>query len=128
MKKVSGTLDGYGLDCWQKNLDLDVSSLQKQMTDSIQMRQDSMPLNKLEQTELRLGLDKMISSHETSYPKEHPAFWTLWFERFEPVPSRCIFIDDSKPILATARHAAVGCQLGINKHDCQKPHKTFSNF
>ncbi|QDZ89169.1 GMP/IMP nucleotidase [Shewanella decolorationis] len=149
--RVAGTLDWYCLDYWQSELQLDIMGLHRNLVDRIQLRQDSMPFLdalaaagkkrilvtnahpkslalKLEHTELASGLDAMISSHETGYPKEHPQFWQTLFEKFALVPERCLFIDDSEPILNAARLAGVGHQLGISNPDSQKPTKTFNDF
>ena len=150
-EKVFGTLDWYSLDYWQEELKLDILGLHKTLVDRIQLRQDSMPfLNalgaqnksrilvtnahpnslalKLEHTDLALGLDQMLSSHETGYPKEHPHFWLHLFKQFSLDPSRCLFIDDSELILQASREAGVGYQLGITNPDSQKPDKVFSDF
>lgn len=149
--KVAGTLDWYCLDYWQAELQLDIMGLHHTLVDRIQLRQDSMPfLNalavagkkrilvtnahpkslalKLEHTELGRGLDAMISSHETGYPKEHPQFWHTLFEQFALTPERCLFIDDSETILHAARLAGVGHQLGITNPDSQKPANSFTDF
>lgn len=149
--KVAGTLDWYCLDYWQTQLQLDIMGLHRTLVDRIQLRQDSMPFLdalaiagkkrilvtnahpkslalKLEHTELATGLDAMISSHETGYPKEHPQFWQTLFEKFALDPSRCLFIDDSEPILNAARIAGVAHQLGISNPDSQKPLKAFNDF
>lgn len=149
--KVAGTLDWYCLDYWQATLQLDIMGLHRTLVDRIQLRQDSMPFLdalasagkkrilvtnahpkslalKLEHTELGSGLDGMISSHETGYPKEHPQFWQTLFEKFVLDPSRCLFIDDSEPILNAARLAGVGHQLGIANPDSKKPLKIFHDF
>ncbi|ASJ98523.1 GMP/IMP nucleotidase [Shewanella marisflavi] len=149
--KVFGTLEWYCLEYWQQELGLDILALHHTLVDRIQLRQDSMPFLsalarrnkqrilvtnahpqslslKLKHTELASGLDHMLSSHHTGYPKEHPQFWLSLFERFSLDPSRCLFIDDSEPILQAARTAGVGYQLGIKNPDSQKPHKTFTDF
>ncbi|MCF1427452.1 MAG: GMP/IMP nucleotidase [Shewanella sp.] len=149
--RVAGTLDWYCLDYWRDTLELDILALHRDLVDRIQMRQDSMPFLqaleqagklrilvtnahpdnlqlKLEHTELRRGLDKLISSHETGYPKEHPAFWRALFAKFDLDPGRCLFIDDSEPILTAAQKAGAGFQLGIKNPDSQKPHKQFRDF
>ena len=149
--QVAGTLNWYCLDYWQQTLGLDILALHRTLADRIQLRQDSMPFLralasankqrilvtnahpnslalKLEHTELAAGLDLMISSHETGYPKEHPLFWESLFARFTLDPSRCLFIDDSEPILEAAKRAGVGYQLGISNPDSQKPFKTFADF
>ena len=149
--KVFGTLDWYCLDYWETELRLDIMGLHKTLVDRIQLRQDSMPFLsalgeqkksrilvtnahpkslalKLEHTELATGLDLMLSSHETGYPKEHPHFWQHLFLQFQLDPSRCLFIDDNEDILQAAKDAGVGYQLGITNPDSQKPNKVFSDF
>jgi 5'-nucleotidase len=148
---VSGTLDWYCLDYWQETLGLDILALHHTLIERIRLRQDSLPFLKalakankrrilvtnahpkslslkLAHTELGSELDEQISSHETGYPKEHPAFWQALFARFGLEPGRCLFIDDSEPILAAARCAGVGFQLGISNPDSRKPHKVFEDF
>ncbi|WP_394204324.1 GMP/IMP nucleotidase [Shewanella waksmanii] len=150
-EKVAGTLDWYCLDYWQTELQLDIIALHHTLVDRIALRQDSMPFLaalkqqgkqrilvtnahpkslalKLEHTELKQGLDAMISSHETGYPKEHPLFWQQLIAQFSLDPARCLFIDDSEAILAAAKKAGIGYQLGIKNPDSQKPHKNFSDF
>lgn len=150
-RKVFGTLDWYCLDYWQKELQIEIIELHKTLVDRIQLRQDSMPFLKalgvqgksrilvtnahphslalkLEHTELEQGLDMMLSSHETGYPKEHPGFWRYLFQHFSLDPNRCLFVDDSEAILKAAREAGVGYQLGITNPDSQKPDKVFSDF
>ncbi|WP_076541322.1 GMP/IMP nucleotidase [Shewanella sp. UCD-KL21] len=149
--KVVGTLDWYCIDFWQQQLDLDILTLHYSLVERIQMRQDSMPFLealatagkqrilltnahpkslelKLEHTELARGLDKMMSSHETGYPKEHPEFWKHAFQQYDLDPSRCLFVDDNENILEASRLAGVGFQLGISNPDSQKPNKDFIDF
>jgi HAD superfamily hydrolase (TIGR01509 family) len=149
--KVFGTLDWYCFDFWQQELGLDILALHKTSAGKIKLRQDSMPFLtalesqnksrilatnahphslalKLEQTDLGLGLDQIISSHETGYPKEHPLFWQHLFKQFSLDPSRCLFIDDSEAILHASKAAGVGYQLGITNPDSQKPDKVFHDF
>jgi putative hydrolase of the HAD superfamily len=150
-KKVHGTLDWYCLDYWQQELGLGILTLHYSIAERIQLRQDSMPflqalgdankkrilftnahpksLNlKLEHTELASGLDDILSSHESGYPKEHPEFWHYAFAKFNLDPARCLFIDDSEVILAASRRAGVGHQLGIMNPDSKKPHQVFTDF
>ena len=149
--KVFGTLDWYCLDYWENELRLDIIGLHKTLVDRIQLRQDSMPFLsalgaqkksrilvtnappkslalKLEHTELAAGLDHMLSSHETGYPKEHPHFWQHLFLQFQLDPSRCLFIDDNEAILQAAKDAGVAYQLGITNPDSQQANKVFSDF
>ncbi|ABE53519.1 HAD-superfamily hydrolase subfamily IA, variant 3 [Shewanella denitrificans OS217] len=150
-KKVQGTLEWYCLDYWQQALGLDILTLHYSIAERIQLRQDSMPFLqalgaankkrilftnahpkslslKLEHTELASGLDAILSSHETGYPKEHPEFWRHGLAKFNLDPARCLFIDDSEVILAASRRAGIGHQLGIMNPDSKKPNKRFSDF
>ncbi|MBT1446081.1 GMP/IMP nucleotidase [Shewanella sp. JM162201] len=148
---VAGTLEWYCLDYWQARLGLDIMALHRTLTDRIQLRQDSMPFLealkkagkkrilltnahpdslalKLEHTELGAGLDAMLSSHQTGYPKESPLFWQDVIQRFALDPKRCLFIDDSEAILNAAKKAGIGFQLGISNPDSQQPNKLFHDF
>ncbi|QYJ87889.1 GMP/IMP nucleotidase [Shewanella mesophila] len=149
--KVFGTLEWYCLDYWERELQLDIIALHRKVVDRIQMRQDSMPFLtalgeqgksrilvtnahpsslalKLEHTDLAAGLDHMLSSHSTGYPKEAAQFWETLFTQYQLDPSRCLFIDDSEPILQAAQKAGVGYLLGIENPDSQKPLKIFNDF
>ncbi|GIU34100.1 nucleotidase [Shewanella colwelliana] len=149
--KVFGTLEWYCIDYWAKELNLNILALHQTMVDRIQLRQDSLPFLdalgkagkkrilvtnahpnslalKLEHTDLATGLDAIISSHETGFPKEHPQFWAALFNQYQLNPKRCLFIDDSEAILAAAKLAGIHYQLGIKNPDSQKPHKIFTDF
>jgi HAD superfamily hydrolase (TIGR01509 family) len=148
---VVGTLDWYCLDYWQRYLQLDILALHHASADRIKLRQDSMPFLqalagaskqrilftnahpqslalKLTHTNLGHGLDEMLSSHESGYPKEHPQFWQYALTKFNLDPSRCLFIDDSEVILAASKKAGIGYQLGIKNPDSQKPDIEFTDF
>ncbi|AZG71603.1 GMP/IMP nucleotidase [Shewanella livingstonensis] len=148
---VVGTLDWYCLDYWQGYLNLDILALHHASADRINIRQDSMPFLqalagaskrrilftnahpqslalKLTHTNLADGLDALLSSHESGYPKEHPQFWQYAFEKFDLNPARCLFIDDSEVILAASKQAGVGYQLGVSNPDSKKPHTVFKQF
>ncbi|WP_394132885.1 GMP/IMP nucleotidase [Shewanella maritima] len=149
--KVVGTLEWYCFDYWEQQLGLDLLTLHYSIVERIQMRQDSMPFLqalayankrrilltnahpkslalKLEHTELAMGLDEKLSSHESGYPKEHPEFWRYAFEKYQLDPTRCLFIDDSPAILAASKLAGVEYQLAITNPDSQKPHNVISDF
>jgi HAD superfamily hydrolase (TIGR01509 family) len=148
---VVGTLDWYCLDYWQRYLNLNILALHHAAADIIKLRQDSMPFLqalagaskqrilftnahpqslalKLTHTNLANGLDQILSSHESGYPKEHPQFWQYAFDKYNLDPSRCLFIDDSEVILAASKKAGVAYQLGINNPDSQQPHIEFTDF
>ncbi|GGB71703.1 GMP/IMP nucleotidase [Shewanella inventionis] len=148
---VVGTLDWYCLDYWQQHLGLDILALHHTAADKIKIRQDSMPFLealagaskrrilftnahphslalKLTHTNLAEGLDELLSSHESGYPKEHPEFWHYAFDKFNLTPQRCLFIDDSEVILAASKRAGVGYQLGVSNPDSKKPHTVFKQF
>lgn len=150
-EEVFGTLSWYCLDYWQQQFDIDIVALHEASTKRIQLRPDCMPFLcqlknmekqrilatnahpnslalKLKHTELALGLDIILSSHQSGYPKEDPRFWDWLFDQCHITPERCLFIDDNEHILAASKKAGVGFQIGVNNPDSQGELKTFIDF
>mgnify|MGYP001195424406 FL=1 len=132
MQSLQGTLDWYCIDFWSEQLDLEIIVLKKEMRDLIRVRPSTeeflselsksrhrviMATNahpetialKMEQTQISDRFDRIISSHEIGYPKEHQQFWNnlAQLEKFDP--HRTLFIDDNLSVLRAA------CDYGI-KH------------
>ena len=150
-ENVVGTLSWYCLDYWQKHFDIDIIALHEASIERIQLRPDCMPfLNKLNamnkqrilitnahpnslalklrHTDLASGLDIIISSHQSGYPKEDPRFWAWLFKQYSITPSRSVFVDDNEHILDASRKAGVGFQLGISNPDSQGETKIFNDY
>ena len=148
---VFGTLNWYCLDHWQQYFDIDIIALHEASTERIQLRPDCMPflsqLNtmgkkrilvtnahpnslalKLKHTELASGLDTIISSHQSGYPKEDPKFWEWLYQQCDINPQRSLFVDDNEHILEASQKAGIGFQLGINNPDSQGELKQFEQY
>ncbi|RYV03692.1 GMP/IMP nucleotidase [Shewanella sp. OPT22] len=150
-ERVFGTLNWYCLDHWQQHFGIDIIALHEASTQRIQLRPDCMPfLNqlqhmrkqrilitnahpdslalKLKHTELASGLDTIISSHQSGYPKEDPRFWDWLYSQYEITAKRCLFVDDNEHILVASQKAGIGFQLGITNPDSMGERKSFELY
>jgi putative hydrolase of the HAD superfamily len=141
--EVRGTLDWYCLDYWSEKLALDIVALKKQVDEKIAFRPNTIEfLQSLKARNKRIILatnahpktlelkllradfseyfEALSSSHEIGFPKEEQAYWQRLTETFELTPSRCLFIDDSNPILDSAKRYGIGHLLSITQPDSQK--------
>ena len=135
-----GTLEWYCVDHWSETLKIDIEAAKHDVKEHIRFRPHTLKfLNFLKQknkscilvtnahpktmklkvatTELHQHLDKIISSHEFSLAKESEGFWRLFQKREGIDLSRCLFIDDSKPVLDRAKAEGLGHILQILKPD-----------
>jgi HAD superfamily hydrolase (TIGR01509 family) len=135
-----GSLEWYCVDYWSDYLHIDIESIKKQVSKHIRYRPHALPflkflrqLNKqcilvtnahpktlelkIASTDLREYLDKLISSHEFSLAKENEGFWHKLKDRENLDLSRCLFIDDSTPVLARAVEEGVSYILQILQPD-----------
>jgi 5'-nucleotidase len=144
MNALRGTLDWYCVDFWSRELKLDIVAMKHALRDGIRERdgaveflaqvrdsgralylltnahQESLEI-KLEQTGIERFFDTVLSSHSFGTPKEQPGFWTQLVQRFPLDPARCLFIDDSEPVLAAARNFGIGQVLAVAKPDSTLP-------
>lgn len=135
---VAGTLDWYCLDYWQRELQLPIMTLKRELQHLIRMRDDvpefltalrasqkqivlvtnahpdSLSL-KLERTELEQYCDTMVSTHQFGASKESLRLWDRLQSYLGFNPDRTLFIDDSLRILQTAK------QFGIRQCLCSEP-------
>ncbi|TGN38888.1 GMP/IMP nucleotidase [Marinobacter confluentis] len=147
-----GSLNWYCTDYWSNRLALDITGLKAEVGERIGYRPHVTdflealrgkglrsvivtnchpdPLNlKLERTGLASRVDGIISSHELGKPKEDPSFWADLAKR---EPYRCestLMVDDSFPVLESARNAGIGQCLAILAPDSQKsPNQRHPDF
>ena len=149
--KEQGTLNWYCLDFWSAELGLDVALLKREVDHLIQLRphadtflaalrsagkrvalitnahRGSLSL-KLEKVELAPWFDRLISSHDYGFPKEDQQFWFALQQDFDFEPARTLFIDDSLPILRSARQFGVAHLLAVEQPDSRKPAKATEEF
>lgn len=139
-----GTLNWYCTDYWSERLALDITGLKAEVGDRIAYRPhvrdfleairntglhsvivtnchpDPLAL-KLERTGLGDLVDHIVSSHELGKPKEDPAFWRDLAARQPYEPAATLMVDDSFPVLESARQAGIGQCLAILAPDSQQP-------
>ena len=150
-KKVEGTMDWYCLDYWSRELEVDVAGLKQEVEHLIAVhpyvveflaavrdsgRRAVLVTNahmkslqlKMERTELAGHLDAVICAHDFGRPKEDPQFWGLLktVESFEP--QRTLLVDDSLPVLRSAKDYGIGQLLCIYQPDSQAPEKDVGEF
>ena len=83
---------------------------------------------KMEKTQLAGHLDAVICAHDFGRPKEDPGFWDL-LKTVEPFHlENTLLVDDSLPVLRSAREAGIAHLLCVHKPDTQAPDKDVGEF
>ncbi|MCD5970368.1 GMP/IMP nucleotidase [Pseudomonas quasicaspiana] len=150
-EKNAGTLNWYCLDYWSAELKLSVRDLKVETADLIALRpdaetflaaikqagkrvimitnahRDSLSL-KMERIELAPYFERLISSHDYGFPKESPHFWDALQADIAFDPARSLFIDDTLPILRSARDFGIGHLLAVSEPNSQKGPKDTEEF
>ena len=150
-KKMEGTLEWYCLDFWSKELQMNIPELKaevshliaihdgvvafldsmKQMGKKILLVTNAHPdvLNiKMEHTALAHKFDKLVTSHEFGLPKEEPEFWHKLVDKHYFDPETTIFIDDSLPVLRSAKTFGIKYLYTIRKPSSHKPARNITEF
>lgn len=147
----AGQLNWYCLEFWTKELDLPILALKHEIAELIALRphadtflkavkgagkrlvlitnahRDSLSL-KLERIELAPWFDRLITSHDYGYPKEAAQFWDALQADIGFDPARALFIDDTLPILRSARAWGIGHLLAVCEPDSRKGPKNTEEF
>ena len=150
-ERNAGQLQWYCLDFWSTELKIPVRELKLETADLIALRpdadtflaaikkagkrvilitnahRDSLSL-KLERIELAPYFERLISSHDYGFPKESPQFWDALHADTGFDPARSLFIDDTLPILRSARDFGVAHLLAVKQPDSKKGPKDTEEF
>ncbi|MFJ4133461.1 GMP/IMP nucleotidase [Pseudomonas cyclaminis] len=150
-ERNAGQLQWYCLDFWSAELKIPVRELKLETAHLIALRadadtflaaikqagkrvilitnahRDSLSL-KLERIELAPYFERLISSHDYGFAKENPQFWDALHADIQFDPSRSLFIDDTLPILRSARDFGVGHLLAVKEPDSKKGPKDTGEF
>lgn len=141
-RREQGTLNWYSVDYWSDELDLDIHALKLEIRHLIRPRDttlaflEALKLHhaqvllvtnahrksltlKMEETGLGEYFDSLVCSHELHKPKEDPAFWQALDAQHPFDPQRTLLIDDSLPVLHSARQHGIRWLLSIAKPDSQ---------
>ncbi|MCY1266190.1 GMP/IMP nucleotidase YrfG [compost metagenome] len=147
----AGQLSWYCLDFWSRELKLSVRDLKREVAHLIALRpdadhflaalrlagkrtvlitnahRDSLSL-KLERVELAPFFERLISSHDYGHPKEDQQFWHALHADVGFDPARSLFIDDSLPILRSARRYGIAHLLAVRQPDSRGGPKDTAEF
>ena len=150
-ERNAGQLQWYCLDFWSTELKIPVRELKLETANLIALRpdadtflaairqagkrvimitnahRDSLSL-KMERIELAPYFERLISSHDYGFPKESPAFWDALQADIGFDPQRSLFIDDTLPILRSARDFGVAHLLAVKQPDSKKGPKDTEEF
>ena len=146
-----GTLDWYCIDFWTRELSLDIAELKRAERVHVRFlpgaerflqqlhargRDPVLVTNahrgvleiKAEQTGLLRYFRRIVSSHDLGVPKEHPEFWPLLQTELAFDPARCLFVDDSLPVLNAARTHGIGQIFAITRPDSTQHARQIAEF
>jgi putative hydrolase of the HAD superfamily len=146
-----GTIDWYSIDYWTRELELDIALLKEEVDhliavhpyvtdflDAVRAAKKRVVLVtnahmkslelKMDRTRLGGHFDRLVCSHDFGLPKEAPEFWERLqeVERFEP--QRTLLVDDSLPVLRSARAYGIGWLLAVYEPDTRQPRRDVAEF
>ena len=147
----AGTLQWYCVDYWTEQLELDIVRLKEELAHLIAVHPDvtdflaavkaagkrvvlvtnahRKSLNlKMKRTGLAIHFDALHVSHEYGLAKEEPAFWGA-LRAAEPFdPARTLLVDDSLPVLRSARSYGIAHLCAVWRPDTRLPDKDVGEF
>ena len=145
-RSLRGELEWYCLDHWSERLQIDILALHHAERSRIgwlpgaqgfleTVRRDGLRLLlvtnshpdtlliKSQVTGLERYFDAIYSAHEFGFPKERHEFWRSLAEVEAFDPATTIFVDDTEPVLASARDFGVAYPVRITQPDTtREPH------
>jgi putative hydrolase of the HAD superfamily len=150
-KAVEGTLNWYCIEYWSRELELDVLALKRTDTTRIGwlpgarefvraarargkrlvLATNSHPAVldiKHAHTQVRSEFDLCFSSHVFGVPKEHAEFWRALRASVGFDPAHSLFVDDSLPVLRSARAAGIAHLVAVRKPDSASPARHNQEF
>lgn len=150
-RRAEGTLEWYCVDYWSRELGLDIPLLKEEVDhliavhphvtaflDAVRARRTRTVLVtnahgkaialKFRKTRLGGHFDAVVSAHDLGLPKEDPRFWQALQAREPFNPERALLVDDSLPVLRSARAGGVGQLLAVRKPDSKQPEKDVGEF
>jgi HAD superfamily hydrolase (TIGR01509 family) len=146
-----GTLQWYCLEYWKDRLQMDVVAMKREIRHRIRVlpdvprflesvraankrlvlvtnaHRDSL-LVKMECTALHVHFDAVYSSHDFGLPKEHTDFWLRLQEVEGFSAPRTLLVDDSIPVLESARRFGIGQLVAIRRPELDGPARQVEGF
>jgi len=142
-----GTLAWYCFETWSEEFGLDLGALEYELETHIRPRPGALEFlawldarevcvvlatnahpasltRKLRVTGIARFFDHIVSAHELDAAKEQPEFWERLETRLDFARDRCLFIDDSVAVRASARRHGIRWIFGIARPDSSAPEVT----
>jgi len=150
-QKVAGTIDWYCLDYWAEQTQLPITQLKREIEHLIELRSDahdfltalktsgreiilvtnahpdSLSL-KIERTELDKYFNVLYSTHEFGVSKESQLLWQRLQKKQPFELNSTLFVDDSLPVLQSAKLFGIKHLLAITNPDSKKPENVIDQF
>lgn len=150
-RAMEGRLEWYCLDYWSQALGLDIPAMKAEIAGLIAVlphvtefleavrsaglrlvlvtnaHPKSLGL-KLEKTALYVFFDAIISSHSIGLPKEDPLFWRRLHEVEPYDPEATLLVDDSLPVLRSARQSGPRHLVAVRKADSKRAAADITEF
>ena len=150
-RAVEGTMNWYCVDYWSRILGLDIALLKAEIDHLIAIHphvldfldrlreikirrvlvtnahQKSLML-KMERTQIHNHLDQIICAHDFGMPKEDPQFWKKLEQQVDFDKKTSVLVDDSLPVLRSARSYGIQHLLAVRMPDTQNPEKDVEEF
>lgn len=150
-KRVEGTLEWYCVDYWTRELGLDIPQLKEEVDhliavhphvleflEAVRARRKRIVLVtnahgkalaiKFRRTRLKGHFDAVVCAHDLGLPKEQPAFWEKMHGALPFDKDTALLIDDSLPVLRSARAYGIRQLFAVSKPDSKQPEKERSEF
>jgi len=148
---VRGTLQWYCIEHWTRELNLDIGGIKREALAQVSFLPGAQEfLTRLkasgkrrvlvtnahprtlaiknERVALTQYFDACYSSHPFDAPKENAAFWPRLAAREEFSPQRTLFIDDSLPVLESARVYGIAHLRAVRCPDSGAPPQATGGF
>jgi 5'-nucleotidase len=150
-RRAEGTLDWYCVDYWTRELGLDIAALKAEVDhliavhphvieflDAVRAKGKRIVLVtnahgkslalKMQRTRLGGHFDAVVCAHDLGLPKEHLGFWGKMQQVESFDKERALLIDDSLPVLRSARHYGIAQLLAVKNPDTRGPEKNVEDF
>jgi len=150
-REIEGTLNWYSVDFWSQELGIDIPLLKAEVEHLIavfpnveefllRLRRHGKYLAlvtnahgkslalKMRKTELGRYLDAIVCAHDLGVPKEEQPFWEKLRSIIEFDPAKTLLIDDSLPVLRSARQWGIAYQLTIRQPNRRRPAREITEF
>lgn len=146
-----GSLDWYCLDYWSRELGFDVAGLTHAVRNRIEYlpevpeflarlvatgkrivlvtnaHRDTLSI-KVERTGLERHFHAMYSTHDFGLPKEEKQFWSRLRAIEDFHPARTLLVDDSLPVMRSAKAYGIGHIVAIRQPDSSAPPRQIDEF